>query len=265
MDVLRDALRPLTCKWAGCSAMLVSWKHLYQHYKKVHLSPSRLHNVYECHIKENQRGRLCNTGFETYDGLWGHLKINHLNKLLYQCPFAACNMNLKRLESDDDIQEHFDQHNQFGEEITLANRRELSTAHLSPLPQENLTYRLVTHFFTCPNSSPGAILQARKRVISNSYEHESHLFGPLLTDEWLEEEETSRPASSKERRIRLSGPIGSQQPSREVPKLQTPFLPLSPHPPRHLVASVGFNSPGFHQKAQFAFQKVEEDIDMDSD
>ncbi|KAH7340358.1 hypothetical protein B0J17DRAFT_651061, partial [Rhizoctonia solani] len=85
MDVLTDALRPIPCKWAGCSAMLASWRHLYLHYKKVHLSSSKLNKIYQCYMRENQHGRLCNTGFETYEGLWEHLKGHHLSKLLYQC------------------------------------------------------------------------------------------------------------------------------------------------------------------------------------
>ncbi|KAL5636034.1 hypothetical protein ACGC1H_004746 [Rhizoctonia solani] len=265
MDVLRDALRPLPCKWAGCSATLASWKQLCQHYKKVHLFSPRLHKIYECHIRENQHGRQCNTSFETYNGFWEHLKVNHLNKLLYQCPFDMCNMNLKHLESGNDIQNHLDEHHQFGEEITPAIQRDLFTTQLPPLPQEQLSYRLIAHLFTCPNSSPSEIIEARQRVIYNSYEHESHLFGPLITDECIEEEETTSVSSGKERRIMLTGTLGKQQPSRVVPKLETPPFPLFPCPHRHIIASVGFDSPGFYHKAQFAFQKVEEDVDMEGD
>ncbi|KDN49460.1 hypothetical protein RSAG8_02162, partial [Rhizoctonia solani AG-8 WAC10335] len=171
-------------------------------------------------------------------------------------------MNLKRFESDNGIQDHLDEHHQFGEKVAPAVWRELSTAHLSPLPKEQLSYMLIAHSFTRPHSSPSDVLEARERVIYNSYEYESHLFGPLLTDEWLEEE-TTRASSIKERRIRPTGTPGRQQPSRAVPKLETPPFPLFPQPPRHLTPSVGFNSLGFYQKAQAAFQKVEEDVDME--
>ncbi|KAG8764205.1 hypothetical protein FRC11_000059 [Ceratobasidium sp. 423] len=266
MDMLKDALRPLPCKWVGCSATLASWRRLYQHYKKVHLS-SRTHKVYECHVRENQHGHPCNTGFEKYEGLWEHLKVNHLRKLLYQCPFDTCNMNLKHYEDNsNNIQDHIDEHHQLGEDIVPALCMELSTTHPSPVPRgEQLSYRLIACLFTHPHSSPSKVIKARERVIYNSYESESHLFGSLLTDEWLEEEVATRASSNKERRIKLAGPLGKPQASRVVPKLETPPLPLLHHPPRHPIASVGFDSPGFHQKAQSAFQKVEEDVEMEDD
>ncbi|KAJ1310304.1 hypothetical protein OPQ81_007044 [Rhizoctonia solani] len=262
MDMLRDALRPMPCKWAACSATLTSWRQLCKHYKRVHLSSSRSH---KCHVKENQCGQLHNRHFESHEDLWEHIKVHHLNRRLYQCPFETCNMKLVHFEHDpNDIQNHLDEHHQFGEEIMLAVFQELSTTHPSPLPGgEQLSYKLISQLFTQPCSSPSGILKARERVISNSYEHESHLFGSLLTDDWLEEEDATGVATSKERQIRLTGPLWRQQPSRVVPKLETPPLLLFPCSPRHIISSVGFDSLGFHQKALSAFQKVEEDVNME--
>ncbi|CAE6460255.1 unnamed protein product [Rhizoctonia solani] len=196
--------------------------------------------------------------------LWEHLKVHHLNKLLYQCPFDTCNMNLKHLDGDlNDIQDHLDQHSQLGEKVAPAAWRGLPTSQPAPLPRgEQLCYRLISQLFTCPQSSPSDILEARERVTYNPFEPEFFLFGSLLTDEWLEEEGTTD-ASSKERRIRLTGALAKQQSSRAVPKLETPPLSLFHHTPKHPIASVGFNSPGFYQKAHSAFQKVEEDVDME--
>ncbi|KAF8744681.1 hypothetical protein RHS02_02071, partial [Rhizoctonia solani] len=260
-DTLKDALRPLACKWVKCSATLSSWRLLYQHYKKVHIPSSGSNQPYECCIKENQRGRLCNTGFDTYEGLWSHIKSVHLSKVLYQCPF---NVNLRQLETGThDIQDHLNEHQQLGENIVSVTPRHLPSVPLSPLPQE-LSFRLIAAHFPQPKSLPSVILAFRDMVVHSSYEKDSYLFGPLITDSCIEEEEDNGASSIKPRRRRLTGSLGKPQPFRAIPELEAPSLLQIPYPPRHLTASVGFDSPGFHQKAYSAFQRAElEDMDVD--
>ncbi|CAE6433161.1 unnamed protein product [Rhizoctonia solani] len=173
-------------------------------------------------------------------------------------------MNLRHLEDGThDIQNHLDEHHQLGEDVLSVIPRQPPSAHLSPLPQA-LPYKLIAAHFPHPKSSPNDILAFREIVAHNSYEKQSHLFGPLITDSWIEEEEETGASSVKERRRKLTGPLGRLQSSRTMPKLGSPPLLQALYPSRYPSVSVGFHSPGFHQKAYSAFEKAElEDMDMD--
>jgi hypothetical protein len=173
-------------------------------------------------------------------------------------------MNLKHLDNGThNIQDHLDEHHQLGEDIFSVAPRQLSSLPPSPLPQEP-PYRLIAGYFPHPKSSPKNILAFRDMVTHNPYEKESYLWGPLVTDSLIEEEEETGASSIKERRIKITRPLGKLQPSRNVPKLENPSLLQPLYQSRYPTISIGFHSPGFHQKAHSAFEKAElEDMDMD--